>query len=508
MVRCHCGKQAIYNVRGEKKGLFCSDHKTPEMVNVKNKTCESAGCEKQPAYNVRGTKKGLFCADHKTPEMVDVKHETCESAGCEKIPAYNVRGAKKGRFCAEHKTFEMVNVKDKMCESAGCEKIPNYNVRGTKKGRFCADHKNPEMANVKSKTCESAECEKQPTYNVRGTKKGLFCADHKTPEMVDVKHETCESAGCEKIPAYNVRGAKKGRFCAEHKTSEMVNVVSKTCESAECDKRPAYNVRGAKKARFCADHKTPDMVNVRSKTCVSAECDKQPVYGWLGKYNSRCGPHRQKGMIRSPNRKCETACCRQLGTHESHGSRFCEDHMPAGAENLGIQTCTSCGLDDILTDGKCGTCDPRVIQTRRHAKENRVRDILTAARFEFVHDRMLEGTSCGRERPDFQLDCGTHFVYVEVDEHQHGSYACECEQVRMINLVEVRGMPVRWIRYNPDSYDPAKGQRRMKIEQREKKLVEYIRWAMRRPPDGAISSVLYLFYDEHDSRISNWEKLV
>ena len=81
MVNCHCGKQAIYNVRGEKKGLFCSDHKTPEMVNAKNKTCESAGCEKQPTYNVRGTKKGLLCADHKTPEMVDVKHETCESAG-------------------------------------------------------------------------------------------------------------------------------------------------------------------------------------------------------------------------------------------------------------------------------------------------------------------------------------------------------------------------------------------------------------------------------------------
>jgi len=432
MVNCHCGKQAIYNVRGEKKGLFCSDHKTPEMVNAKNKTCESAGCEKQPAYNVRGTKKGLLCADHKTPEMVDVKHETCESAGCEKIPAYNVRGAKKGRFCAEHKT----------------------------------------------------------------------------PEMVDVKHETCESAGCEKIPNYNVRGTKKGRFCADHKTPEMVNVKSKTCESAGCEKIPNYNVRGTKKGRFCADHKTPEMVNVVSKTCVLAGCDKKPVYGWLGKYNSLCGPHRQQGMIRSPNRKCETACCRQIGTHESNGSRFCEDHMPAGAENLGVDTCTSCGLDDILTDGKCGTCDPRVIQTRRHAKENRVRDILTSAGFTFVHDRMLEGRSCSQERPDFQLDCGTHFVYVEVDEHQHGSYACECEQVRMINLVEVRGMPVRWIRYNPDSYDPAKGQQRLKIEQREKKLVEYIHWAMGHPPDGVISSILYLFYDEHDARNSSWEKLV
>lgn len=95
---------------------------------------------------------------------------------------------------------------------------------------------------------------------------------------------------------------------------------------------------------------------------------------------------------------------------------------------------------------------------------------------------MLEGPSCGRERPDFQIDCETHFVYVEVDEHQHNSYVCECEQTRMINLVEARGMPVRFIRYNPDVYEPMKGQRKMKFEQREKKLIEYVKYAMSHPP--------------------------
>ena len=418
---------------------------------------------------------------------------------CGKRANFNVRGQTKGRFCAKHKTPEMVDVVSKKCEL--CEKLPSFNVRGETTSRFCATHKTPEMINVKDKTCEL--CDKLPAFNVRGETTGRFCADHKTPEMVNVKDKTCEL--CDKQPVFNVRGETTGRFCADHKTSEMVDVKNKTCEL--CEKRPNFNVRGETTGRFCADHKTPEMVNVKNKTCDFNECDKQPPYGWLGKGTSRCGPHRQKGMITSPNRKCETTCCKELGTHEADGMRFCEDHMPNGAENLGVEKCTSCGLDDILTNGKCGTCDPQIIQIRRHAKENRVKDIFAAAGFTFVHDRMLEGTTCGRERPDFQFDCGSHFVYVEVDENQHQSYACECEQGRMINLVHVRGMPVRWIRYNPDVYEPMKGQRKIKLEQREKKLIEYTKWAMKNPPD-TISSVLYLFYDEYDTKNQEWHKLI
>ena len=239
-------------------------------------------------------------------------------------------------------------------------------------------------------------------------------------------------------------------------------------------------------------------------------CETCSWYGWLGKGKSHCAVHKQKGMITSPNRKCETTCCKQLGTHEANGMRYCEDHMPVGADNLGIETCTSCGLDDILTNGKCGTCDPQVIHHRRHVKENRVKDLLTVNEIPHIHDKILEGTTCGRERPDFQIDCGSHYVYVEVDDHQHQSYACECEQGRMVNLVHVRGMPVRWIRYNPDVYEPMDGQRKVKIEKREKKLIEYTKWAMNHSPqeEGHISNVLYLFYNDYDTKSQEWQKLI
>ena len=473
MPKCHCGKRAYYNIRGEKQACFCTKHKEPNMVDVKSKRCEANGCEKQSAYNIRGEKQGRFCAEHKEPNMVDVKNKTCEIDGCEILPVFNIRGEKQCRFCVEHKEPHMVDVKHKICEIDGCETRPSYNIRGKKSGRFCVEHKEPNMINVKNKTCETDGCETQPSYNICGEKKGRFCSKHKDSNMIDVINKTCEVDGCEILPTFNIRGEKKARFCAVHKESNMINVVNKRCEEDGCEIR----------------------------------CN----YGLLGKGVTHCSQHRKKGMIRTPNRKCEHVNCNQLGTHEANGARMCDDHMTIGAENLGVDTCISCGLDDILTNGKCSICDPHIIKLRQHATENRIRDVLNANGLNnYVHDKMLEGPLCGRERPDFQWDCGTHYLFVEVDEHQHSSYACECEQIRMRNLVEVRGMPVRWIRYNPDVYEPMKGQRKIVFEQREKKLVEYVKWAMKYSPeeDGNVSSVLYLFYDDYDTKGQEWYKLV
>ena len=63
---------------------------------------------------------------------------------------------------------------------------------------------------------------------------------------------------------------------------------------------------------------------------------------------------------------------------------------------------------------------------------------------------------------------------------------------------------MRWIRYNPDVYEPAKGCRKVKLEQREKKLVEYTKWAVKHCP-VTISEVLHLFYDGH---VGEWEGLI
>lgn len=546
MPKCHCGKYANYNIAGQ-KAIVCTTHKEPNMVDVRHKTCEAENCIKIPNYNIHGEIKGRFCVNHKDPNMIIVTRKICEEDGCNTIPNYDLPGAKVGRFCSHHKKLGMINVVSKMCESNECNVIPAYNFRGSKHGRFCADHKLPTMINVLSKTCEIEGCDTQPIYNVYGEIKGRFCEDHKESHMINVKKKTCEVNGCMIYPIYNIRGEAKGRFCLEHKDLNMVdvthniceaidctvrphynfhgekarfcsthkelnmvNVISKPCEVDKCIRRPYYNYVGETIGRFCSIHKEDNMKNVISKQCIHDECQIQTKYGLLGKSPTHCAQHKQKGMITSPTKPCETANCKQLGTHEANGMRFCEDHAPVNAENLGIEPCTVCGLPDRLTNGKCNTCDPTTIKIRQHAKENRVRDVLTAAGIHFIHDKMLEGPLCGRERPDFQIDCGTHMVYLEVDEHQHQSYTCECEQTRMMNLVEARGMPVRFIRYNPDVYQPLKGQRAVKIEQREKKVIEYMMHAMKHGPqeNNTFADVLYLFYDEYDTTKQEWLPLI
>jgi hypothetical protein len=176
---------------------------------------------------------------------------------------------------------------------------------------------------------------------------------------------------CGKQALFNMRGSK-ALFCVLHKEPNMVDVKNKTCEL--CETIPAYNIRGSKIARFCVLHKEPNMVDVKNKTCEL--CETRCYYGLLGKGTTHCSIHRQKGMITSPNRKCEK--CPQLGTHEANGSRYCEDHKPEHAENLGLDNCSECKMEDILTNGKCSTCDPTVVQIRRHAKELRVKDVFKA----------------------------------------------------------------------------------------------------------------------------------
>ncbi len=95
-----------------------------------------------------------------------------------------------------------------------------------------------------------------------------------------------------------------------------------------------------------------------------------------------------------------------------------------------------------------------------HSKELRIADVLTATNISVMsHDKVPEG-ACSKYRPDFVIDCGRSLIILEVDENQHQSYACECEISRMIQLHnDFGGIPLIFIRYNPDSYKDASGKR-------------------------------------------------
>jgi len=60
---------------------------------------------------------------------------------------------------------------------------------------------------------------------------------------------------------------------------------------------------------------------------------------------------------------------------------------------------------------------------------------------------------CSRKRPDLMLDLGYQIIIVEVDENQHESYDCSCENKRLMLLSQDVGhRPIIFIRFNPDEY--------------------------------------------------------
>ena len=321
----------------------------------------------------------------------------------------------------------------------------------------------------------------------------------------------CEFDGCDKQPTYTEKGAKRARFCCTHKQPTMVDVKNKRCEFDGCDKQPAYAEKGAKRARFCCAHKEPTMVDVLSKRCNHDGCETQAWYGPPGIEASSCARHRSAGMIAYPTKRCSIVGCNKIGTHgkvDGTTTRLCEEHAPPDYIDIVQQNCFSCGLLDILREGLCADCDPAARLTFEHAKENRVRDVLKSRGFKYLsEDKLVDRGECVRYRPDFVFDTGTHFVVLEVDENQHMSYSCDCEQQRMVNLSQAMGMPTAFVRYNPDGYKAPNGSRAARVREREDALCKWMSHMMKPEASpanrGSFCDVLYLYYDGHVSETAS-----
>jgi hypothetical protein len=116
------------------------------------------GCSKQPTFNFEGEKRPLYCAEHKKEGMIDVKHKRCVEPGCSKRPYSNFEGEKHALYCAQHKRDEMINVVSKRCVEPGCKKCPLFNMEGEKRALYCTQHKKPEMIDVMNRTCKTEWC--------------------------------------------------------------------------------------------------------------------------------------------------------------------------------------------------------------------------------------------------------------------------------------------------------------------------------------------------------------
>jgi hypothetical protein len=540
--------QPNFNFEGETEATHCGTCKLPNMVNVKSKKCIVCK-EKQSAFNFEGKKVGTHCAKCKLPNMIDIKHKKCivcksknpifnfegetkatHCGGCKESnmidirskkcivckmtrPHFNFEGETKATHCGGCKEPNMINVKNKKC--IVCKKTrPNFNFEGETKGTHCEKCKEPNMIDIKSKKC--IVCKKtRPNFNFEGEIKATHCKTCKLPNMIDIKNKKC--IVCKnKQPNFNFEGETEATHCGTCKLPNMVNVKSKKC--IVCKKiQPSFNFEGELKATHCGTCKGPNMIDIRSKKCE--KCNTRTSFGFPLNISTRCAKHKENGMLFRPNKKCISEHCKNKAQFGITNPIHCELHKTQEDIDLVQRICKKCkSLDTVNFEGLCiNICllnDPKYFPYRKntHKKEERIRNILNGEFGEpYLTDKIVN-VDCGRERPDIIYDFGTHFVDIEVDENQHRGYhktnLTKCETDRMKNITYSLGMPVTFIRYNPDTYKMNGKKIEISKTKREDLLIKWIKKIKNDVPDEeGYCRAIYLFYDDKDCNNIQYENI-
>ena len=361
----------------------------PIKKHRKQAKCLFSGCYKCPNYNYLGLKKRLYCSLHKLDGMVDVKNVSCKFDGCGKNPVFNYDTEIKGIFCRKHKLDGMINIKDKICEFVGCKTVPIFNYEGLSIAKFCKLHKLDDMVDIKNKKCEKNDCYKQPNYNFKEFKKARFCFIHKSVGMVDIKNKHCMYDNCSTIACFNYEGFKSGLYCSLHKLDGMIDIKSVVCIYEGCKMRASFNFEHIKTRLYCSPHKLEGMVNLYEKLCKKCK-----LISVSKKYDNHC---LRCFIYLFPDKPV----IRNYKTKETAVSQFVTNNFPNFTWNI----------DKKIEDG------------------------------------------CSKRRPDLMCDLGYQVLIVEVDENQHESYDCSCENKRIMQISQDIGhRPLIFIRFNPDDY--------------------------------------------------------
>lgn len=343
----------------------------------------------------------------------------------------------------------------RFCQIEGCKKTAKLKSTTDPVKYFCKtsndDHKNSKsglsftkIVNSPCQTCVSLDVEdiKEATYGpmVNGKLKRLFCKKHITKDSSDpivsrtTKARQCAFEGCQLQPSFCLPGEAKRKFCQEHKPANAIrNIVAtnKTClyeseEGQRCSISPMYGFKDDEKPRYCQTHRLDGMRNIveTNRGCEVKGCSIiRAVFGVPGtKKATRCKNHRTENMVDVVTKKCNG----------------CGLYVVNGTKNK-----------------LCSYCSPGT--TKQRTKEAIIATLLREKFPNHTFDNNQTfpcEVSCSikKYRPDFSLDRGFYYVIIECDEDAHRQYDVSCERKRMYEISLGLGVPVVFIRYNPDYF--------------------------------------------------------
>jgi hypothetical protein len=206
-------------------------------------------------------------------------------------------------------------------------------------------------------------------------------------------------------------------------------------------------------------------------------------------------------MLKDNNPVC-SVCEKERPAFTDAGDNIpkrCEDCRQEGDWNVAMRECDTCKEMRFVNEDLFDCDDCHYWNTARPYKERElmVKAILDEAGVEYTTYNDRPEGSCNNYRPDFTFDCGAHTVVLEVDENQHMGYPEECERIRMFNIFQDLGMRTVFIRFNPDAYTDAHGDKRAWTQGRGTALVDILRRTFDHVPEHPCS-VAYMYYDGYE----------
>ncbi len=75
-----CDTMPVYGLPGDKIATYCKAHaKAADMIDIKHKRCIEDGCDTRPTYGLPGDKIAMYCKAHAKNNMLDIKNKRCET---------------------------------------------------------------------------------------------------------------------------------------------------------------------------------------------------------------------------------------------------------------------------------------------------------------------------------------------------------------------------------------------------------------------------------------------
>lgn len=320
-----------------------------------------------------------------------------------------------------------------------------YNLPNLK-AKYCKDHQLENMINVRTIYCKIENCKK---VAVKGYEKREYCEEHSNDNMKDFnKKKECAEEGCNTVPHF---GFKVATHCKEHCEKGMKQFGRQKCIFENCNIDARYNYINEKGSRYCKEHKLEGMKDKNKAICIIENCEEYASFkDEKTNKNLYCTYHSKEikniKLISSKNKICKFENCdisANFGTLEDP-KQYCKDHYNIIYKNS---------------------------KNKHKNNEKKIIELLDKNNIKYIYDKTIGNK---KYRPDFLINCKTHYIILEIDENQHKIYDKEKELARMKIICKELKLLCIILRFNPNDFYINNNRKRISINIKLNDLLKYI----------------------------------